>query len=224
MGTLYWQLNDIWPVASWSSIDYYGRLKALHYYAKRFFSPVLLSCAEVGEKTTRPYVIMEPGYYDYETKATLSITNDTLEAVEGQVVATLRNSRSEILSTATYPVRIEPLSVLHLDEVDFGKTDVRNNYYAFDLLVDGEVVSAGTVLFTAPKHFDFVDPELEVYLDGDEIVVKASAYAKSVEIYSPDSDFILSDNFFDMNAGEKRVKIIEGTPGELGVRSVYDIR
>ena len=224
MGTLYWQLNDIWPVASWSSIDYYGRLKALHYYAKRFFSPVLLSCAEIGEKTTRPYVIMEPWYYDYETKATLSITNDTLEAVEGQVVATLRNSRSEILSTATYSVRIEPLSVLHLDEVDFGKTDVRNNYYAFDLLVDGEVVSAGTVLFTAPKHFDFVDPELEVYLDGDEIVVKSSAYAKSVEIYSPDSDFILSDNFFDMNAGEKRVKIIEGTPGELGVRSVYDIR
>ena len=224
MGTLYWQLNDIWPVASWSSIDYYGRLKALHYYAKRFFSPVLLSCAEIGEKTTRPYVIMEPWHFDYETKAKLSITNDTLETVEGQVVATLRNSRSEIIDTATYPVRIEPLSVLHLDEVDFNKTDVRNNYYSFELIVDGEVVSEGTVLFTAPKHFDFVDPELEVYLEGDEIVVKSSAYAKSVEIYSPDSDFILSDNFFDMNAGEKRVKVLEGTPGELYARSVYDIR
>ena len=224
MGTLYWQLNDIWPVASWSSIDYYGRLKALHYYAKRFFSPVLLSCAEIGEKTTRPYVIMEPWYYDYETKATLSITNDTLDAIEGKVVATLRNSRSEILSTETYPVRIEPLSVLHLDEVDFGKTDVRNNYYSYELVVNDEVVSEGTVLFTAPKHFDFIDPELEVRLEGDEIVIKSSAYAKSVEIYSPDSDFVLSDNFFDMNAGEKRVKIVEGTPGELCVRSVYDIR
>ena len=224
MGTLYWQLNDIWPVASWSSIDYYGRLKALHYYAKRFFSPVLLSCTEIGEKTTRPYVIMEPWYFDYETKATLSITNDTLEAVEGKVVATLRNSRSEILATETYPVRVEPFSVLHLDEVDFGKTDVRNNYYSFELVVGDEVVSAGTVLFTAPKHFDFIDPELEVRLEGDEIVVKSSAYAKSVEIYSPDSDFVLSDNFFDMNAGEKRVKVIEGVPGELRVRSVYDIR
>ena len=224
MGTLYWQLNDIWPVASWSSIDYYGRLKALHYYAKRFFSPVLLSCTEIGEKTTRPYVIMEPWYFDYETKATLSITNDTLDAVEGKVVATLRNSRSEILATETYPVRVEPFSVLHLDEVDFGKTDVRNNYYSFELVVGDEVVSAGTVLFTAPKHFDFVDPELEVRLEGDEIVVKSSAYAKSVEIYSPDSDFVLSDNFFDMNAGEKRVKVIEGVPGELRVRSVYDIR
>ena len=224
MGALYWQLNDIWPVASWSSIDYYGRLKALHYYARRFFSPVLLSCEEIGEKTTRPYVIMEPWHFDYETKATLSITNDTLETVEGTVIATLRNSRSEVLSTESYPVRVEPLSVLHLDEVDFGKTDVRNNYYSFELVVDGAVVSEGSVLFTAPKHFDFADPELEVRLEGDEIVVSASAFARSVEIYSPDSDFILSDNFFDMNAGEKRVKVLEGTPAELRVRSVYDIR
>ena len=66
--------------------------------------------------------------------------------------------------------------------------------------------------------------ELEVTLEGDEIVVKAAAYAKSVEIQSPDSDFILSDNFFDMNAGEKRVKVIEGEVGELLVRSVFDIK
>ena len=224
MGTLYWQLNDIWPVASWSSIDYYGRLKALHYFAKRFFSPVLLSCAEVGEKTTRPFVIMEPGYYDYETKAALSITNDTLKTVNGTVVATLRNSASEILDKREYPVSIAPHSVLHLDEVDFEKTDVRSNYYSFELIVDGEVVSEGTVLFTAPKHFDFLNPELEVFREGDEIVVRAKAYAKSIEIYSPDSDFILSDNFFDMHAGEKRVKIVEGTVGALATRSVYDIK
>jgi beta-mannosidase len=224
MGTLYWQLNDIWPVASWSSIDYYGRLKALHYYAKRFYSPVLLSCAEIGEKTTRPFVIMEPGYYDYETKATLSITNDTLETVDDIVTATLRNNLDEPLAKAMYSVSVEPHSVLHFDEIDFGKTDVRKNYYSFELAVDGETVSEGTVLFTAPKHFDFVDPKLEVALEGDEIVVKAAAYAKSIEIYSPDSDFILSDNFFDMNAGEKRVKVIEGTPTNLKVRSVYDIK
>ena len=224
MGTLYWQLNDIWPVASWSSIDYYGRLKALHYFAKRFFSPVLLSCSEIGEKTTRPHVIMEPWYFDYETKATLSVTNDTTHPIDGVIVATLRNSYAEPLERAEYPIHVEPLSVIHLPEVDFDKTDVRNNYYSFELIVDGEVVSEGTVLFTAPKHFDFADPEIEVRREGDELVVSASAYAKSVEIYSPDSDFVLSDNFFDMNAGEKRLAIIEGEPGELYARSVYDIR
>ena len=43
MGALYWQLNDIWPTASWSSLDYYGRLKALHYVAKRFYNPIMIS-------------------------------------------------------------------------------------------------------------------------------------------------------------------------------------
>jgi beta-mannosidase len=167
---------------------------------------------------------MEPWHFDYETKATLSVTNDTLEPIDGFVVATLCDSYSEPISRLTYPIHVEPLSVTHLEEIDYEKTDVRNNYLSYELVVDSEVISEGTVLFTAPKHFNFVDPELEVYLDGDEIVVKASAYAKSVEIYSPDSDFILSDNFFDMNAGEKRVKIVEGEVGEIRVRSVYDIK
>ena len=46
MGAVYWQINDCWPVISWSSIDYWGRWKALHYYAKRFFAPVMISCEE----------------------------------------------------------------------------------------------------------------------------------------------------------------------------------
>ena len=56
MGAIYWQLNDCWPVASWSSIDYFGRWKALHYEAKRFFAPVLLSCCEEGELTIEPNI------------------------------------------------------------------------------------------------------------------------------------------------------------------------
>ena len=49
MGTIVWQLNDIWPVASWASIDYYGRWKALHYAEKKMFAPVMISCEEIGE-------------------------------------------------------------------------------------------------------------------------------------------------------------------------------
>jgi beta-galactosidase/beta-glucuronidase len=53
IGAVYWQLNDIWPAASWASIDYYGRWKALHCYAKLFFAPVMISCCETGETTDR---------------------------------------------------------------------------------------------------------------------------------------------------------------------------
>lgn len=90
--------------------------------------------------------------------------------------------------------------------------------------MSGNVISEGTVLFTAPKHFKFVNPELQARVDGDEIVISAKAYAKSVEIYSDDCDFILSDNFFDMNGGEKRVKILEGEVKNIKLRSVYDIK
>lgn len=224
MGTLYWQLNDIWPVASWSSIDYYGRLKALHYYAKRFFSPVLISCREIGETDTRPFVIMEPDFYDYETKAQLSVTNDTLNTVTGTVYGYLRNSRGEILEKYEREVTVAPLSVVTLDEIDFHKTDVLNNYYSYELVVGGEVVSEGTVLFTAPKHFKFVDPRLTAEVIDDEIIVRSEGYARSVEIDSPDCDFVLSDNFFDMNGGEKRVRVLEGEAKNIRLRSVYDIR
>lgn len=224
MGALYWQLNDIWPVASWSSIDYYGRLKALHYYAKRFYSPVIISCVETGETTTRPFVVMEPDLYGYETKAQLTLTNDTLSDVTGKARGYLRNSKGEILQMTEQTVTVKSFEVVRLSEIDFNKTDVLNNYYSYEFEVGGEIVSEGTVLFTAPKHFKFLDPELSAWVDGDEIVISAKTYAKSVEIYSDDSDFILSDNFFDINGGEKRVKILEGEPKNIKLRSVYDIR
>lgn len=88
----------------------------------------------------------------------------------------------------------------------------------------GKTVSYVTGIFTAYKHYEWVDPGLSVSLDGDEIVVKSDAYSKYVEVYSEESDFILYDNFFDMEKGEMRIKVLEGKPNALKVRSVYDIR
>lgn len=223
MGTLYWQLNDIWPVASWASIDYYGRYKALHYYAKRFYSPVMISCCETGERTTRPNVNMER-IVDYETKAYLGITNETMNPVSGVARWQLRSSSGEVIDSGEDFVTLEPLSSLNLPEMDFHKTDVNNNYLSYQFVMEGEEVSGGAVLFTTPKYFGFKNPNLRAEIKGDEITVYADCFAKSVEIDSPDSDFILSDNYFDMNGGSKTVKILAGTPKTLRLRSVYDIR
>ena len=224
MGALYWQLNDIWPTASWASIDYYGRLKALHYYAKRFYSPVIISCKETGELEGRPFVTLQPDYFDYETKVQLTLTNDTREAVCGTVVAKLCSADGTVISERRREVTVEPLSVLTLEEEDLHKTDVLNNYYFYEFKKDGETLSYGSVIFTAPKHFAFRDPHLTASIEGDELVITADAYAKSVEITSPDSDFILDDNYFDMHPGTRRLRILEGTPKTLTLRSVYDIR
>ena len=224
MGALYWQLNDIWPVASWASIDYFGRYKALQYVAKRFFAPVMISCQEIGETETRPFVILQPDFYDYSTQARLSVANETLNDIEGVVQWELRSADSQILQNGTENVIVPALSSVWLENMDFNKTDVVHNYLSFRFAVNQVVVTEGTVLFTVPKHFDFIDPSLRYEIRKDEITVHADAYAKYVEIYSPDSDFVLNDNYFDMNAGSKTVKILEGEPKTIFLRSVYDIR
>lgn len=224
MGTLYWQLNDIWPTASWASIDYFGRYKALQYVAKRFYAPVLISCKEIGETDTRPYVILEQGWYDYSTQAQLCVTNETLQPVSGTAEWSLRTAAGDILETGCQEVTVPPQQALWLDNMDFHKTDVENHYLSYRFLVHGQPVSQGTALFTVPKHFNFRDPHLRYTLQGDEITVYADCYAKYVEIDSPDSDFLLSDNYFDMDGGSRTVKILKGNPKTIRLRSVYDIR
>lgn len=224
MGALYWQLNDIWPAASWSSIDYFGRYKALQYVAKRFFAPIMISCEEIGETTTRPYVVMQQDFFDYSTQARLCVTNETTNEIKGVVNWELRSADAKILQSGKQDLTVPALSSVWLDNMDFNKTDVENNYLSFSFVADGVSVSQGTVLFTVPKHYNFVNPNLRYEINGDEITVYADAYAKSVEIDSPDSDFILSDNYFDMNAGSKTVKILEGAPKTIKIRSVYDIK
>ena len=223
MGALYWQLNDCWPVASWASVDGYGRYKALHYEARRFYEPVHISCMETGEYSTRKDITDER-CFGYETKAQIFVNNDTLQDVEGVVEWRLCNSAGEVLQSGQEPLKVKALSYAALEEMDFHKTDVRNNYLSFDYKVNGAVVSFGTVLFTKPKHFRFIDPKIEVEVNGDELTVTSSAYAKYVFISNKNDDLILSDNFFDMDKGKKTVKIISGTADELAIKTVYDIR
>ncbi len=222
MGAIYWQLNDIWPVASWSSIDYFGRWKALHYYARRFFAPVMISCHEVCETTTRPAVITEPE--PNISTARLSVTNETKADVEGIVHWSLRDAKSNILMFGETFLIVPSFESVWLEEQDFSDTAYLDNHYTYDYEVEGRVVSRGSVLFTAPKHYRFADPELTYRLDGNRITIHAKAYAKCVEISSGDCDLILSDNYFDMEKGTAVVDIIEGRPKTLELRSVYDIR
>ena len=221
MGAVIWQLNDCWPVASWSSIDYFGRWKALHYYAKRFFAPVLVSCKEEGllsQQNVNSEVI------DPRKTAQLNVSNETTGDFTGRLHWALRRPDASVIQEGDFDIDVPALSAVWLPEQDFTQHSAFDCYYSYQLAdAGGSVTGQGTVLFCAPKHFHFLDPELTVRLEGDEVVVASQAYARSVELQCG-ADVLLEDNFFDMNGGERRVKILRGKAGRVSARSVYDIR
>ncbi len=221
MGAVIWQLNDCWPVISWSSIDYFGRWKALHYYAKRFFAPVLVSCHEEGILSQETNVNAEP--FDLKKSARLNVSNETRQPFTGTVSWALRRPDASVICEGQQMVEVPALSALWLEEKDFSGEDTYGCYFSYELRDEkGKEIGGGTVLFCPPKHFRFEDPHLKARLKGDEIIVTADAYARCVEIRCG-ADPLLSDNFFDMNTGEKRVKVLRGEVENLSVRSVYDI-
>ena len=222
MGAVIWQLNDCWPVASWASIDYYGRWKALHYYAKRFFAPVLISCHEEGVLSQDTNVNAEP--FALKKSARLNVSNETRQDFRGTAEWSLRRSDASVIAEGAFPVSVPALSACWLPEQDFSDQDTYGCYFAYALYDEaGRQVGEGSVLFCAPKHFRFADPRLTVRLEGDELAVRAAAYARSVEIRCG-ADVVLEDNFFDMHGGERRIRVLRGTPKEPTARSVYDIR
>ena len=222
MGAIYWQLNDCWPVASWSSIDYCGRLKALHYYAKRFFAPLMLSCEEQGLMTAGKDLNRQ--YFDFEKSIRLNVANETMQEEKVTVRWALRNAKAEIIKSGEETVTVPALTSVWMDKVEFPEADIYCEYASYEMEKDGEIISAGTVNFSYPKYFRYEDPHLRCSVNGDEITVTADAYAKSVEILNENEDLILSDNYFDMNGGTRTVKIESGDPSGLRLRSVYDIR
>ncbi len=223
MGAIVWQLNDCWPVISWSSIDYCGRWKALHYAEKRFFAPLLLSCEEEGMMTQEADMNRE--HFTFEKSIRLNVANETREEQKVQVSWAVRNGKAKVLRDGGVTELCVPaLTSVWLDKVMLPEIDVFSEYVSYELKKEGEVVSEGTVIFSYPKYFRYEDPELSWRTEGDEIVVSAAAYAKSVEIQNEAEDFVLSDNYFDLNGGEKRVKIVSGKAEGVKVRSVYDIR
>lgn len=237
MGAVYWQVNDCWPVISWSSIDYYGRWKALHYYAKRFFAPLMISCEEQGWMSADADFNRE--HFTFEKSIRLNVTNETPCERHVKVCFAVRDSGANVLEAHQNVISVPAFRSVWLDKVLLDNIDPLSQYVSYEMY-DADctapddtaaccpVLGSGSVIFSYPKYFRYKDPHLAARVENDEIVITADAYAKSVEILNDTEDLLLSDNYFDMNAGEMRVKILRSPAGkisadDLRLRSVYDI-
>lgn len=224
MGAIYWQLNDCWPVASWSSIDYFGRWKAVHYAARRFFAPVLVSACEEGMKVS------------------LHVSNETREKLTGTLVWQLMGRSGDVLQTKELKVSLEELSTQEIVNLDFSDTlntkqKQRETYLEFSFIENENVISYGTVLFVKSKHFGLLDPHIStmVFEEEDRFIIEISSksFARFIELDLKNSDAIFSDNIFDLSANSvKRVEInkenlsqeltLDALRDQLSVCSLFD--
>ena len=181
-----------------------------------------VSCQEENELTQRSSVVAQPS--EVKNAMQLCVCNETRTAFRATVEWQLRDAFGNILQSGEEEVEAEPLSARWLRKLEFPQVDILEQHFSYALKRDGQTVSSGTALFTAPKHYRFRDPELSVEKRGDLLTVRTKAFARGVELYGIDGDAVLEDNFFDLEGGSRQIRILRGDAEKFGVRSVYDIR
>lgn len=161
--------------------------------------------------------------FTFEKSIRLNIANETLEDQTVQISWALRNADASIVRQTSETITVPALSAQWFDKIELPEADMLEQYVSYEAVINSETVSSGTILFSYPKYFRFRDPKLVYRIEGDEIVIQADSYARCVEILNENEDLLLSDNYFDMNAGNRRLKILRGNPDNISLRSVYDI-
>jgi beta-mannosidase len=197
MGTLYWQLNDIWPAPTWASIDCYGRWKALLYMAREFYAPVLVSIVEDSEAL---------GYEVW-------ISSDRLEAGQGELEVVLMTTDGKVVETNSQSVSI-PAAGSQLVLKDTASAfveaqDVCNTLLFFRLTEGGKQLSENFTSFVKPKHLQLHEPGIDTsvcMLGGTTaemtLSVERPALWLWVECLDDDLELTFSRNFFHLRPGE----------------------
>ena len=212
MGSLYWQLNDCWPVSSWSAVDYYGAQKALHYAVKKAFKPVLISVKQEAEgfKTT--------------------LVSDLLKPIGGRLEMEVLDFSGKMLQRSTQTVYLEANGTLTMPNLTLSNIkglDSSNTLIRYRLL-QGEQEVANQIQYLAkPKELNLQNPKLKLRkLSEHSVEIRCSYLAKDVCITLPGA--LPSDNYFDLVPGEKKIIQLDFQSkvdhAFLRARSLWDVK
>jgi beta-mannosidase len=193
MGSLYWQINDCWPVASWSSTDYYQKWKALQYYSVKSFAPVLVSPFIEGQALK------------------VSVVSDRQELLQGRLKLKVVDFEGKVLRNYESNIEIPSnTSKLVFDE-NLEKFLAGNNTTRCMLLADlesfGEIISVNTLYFKPFKELKLPKPTIihsvNQVVDGFYIVLSTNKLAKNVYLQIGNEEGFFADNYFDLLPGEQ---------------------
>jgi len=220
MGSLFWQIDDCWPVASWSSIDYTGRWKALQYYARRFYNDILLSPHE------------ENGSLNFY------IVSDQLQPAAAQLKVSLLDFEGRTLWSDQHDLEVAALNSksylnLPIEKLLAGK-DPKSVFVFAELLVNGKPVSRSEHFFQPYKNLLLPRPRISSEAvrmrTGFRIILSSDKLARAVYLSAPNYAGAFVDNYFDLIPGRKvEVEFCTGSPvnladfkKRLSIRSLAD--
>ncbi len=199
MGTMYWQLNDCWPVVSWSGIDWFSRWKALHYFVKKAFSPIIVSIKEANNMIN-VYIVSDRNS-DFKGKLKIKLID-----FEG---------RSFFEKTADVFVKKNSSKIYFKMDLQLllRGIDKRKSVFVVKLLNEGKVLYESLYYFVSPKELLLKEPliKMAIYRLDDKLHIKllSDTLVKNVYLRFKNRYFKLSDNFFDLLPGKIKDIVIE---------------
>ena len=190
MGTLYWQLNDCWPVTSWSSIDYYYKPKALYYETKKLYNDISISVKE--EKN------------DYQ----IFVVSDKLNDIKGVLNVSVKNMKGHVLYTNSNEITITANESKIYFKIN--KSDIelfsKNEIYMLCEFIDskGKVLTKYISCFSKPKSLQLQAPEISIMFSKEKkcLLISSKTFVKDLYLYSNDINSSFSDNYIDIEPNQ----------------------
>ena len=206
MGTLYWQLNDCWPVTSWSSLDYYGNWKAFHYQVKKSYENLLISVKEENDS----YKIV--------------IVNDNLESISGNLKIQNIDFKGKLLLGESLKTEVKPNSsevYYTLSKKDILATDLKKSLLNIKFISDKKSTSTA-FYFVKPKELALEKPTISITkIDDLTIEITSDVLAKNVYL-STEGNTHISDNFFDVLPNQVYKINLSKPAEEIRIQSLFD--
>ena len=198
MGSLYWQIDDCWPAASWSSIDYYGRWKALHYAAKKSYAPVLVSTV-VADNAAHFFAV-----------------SDLRDTVDALVEISVIDFNGLKVFERSLPVVLKPNSSQRIvtlqKETLAGSVDLSRLAIITRLKQDTTLIAENIAYWTAPGELELENPEIKTVIrdhpSGFSVELTTNTLAKNVYVTCTDEGARCSDNFFDLIPGTQKTIVV----------------